>query len=572
MISRIIRSVGILFVTSFSTLSGNPAFASDPFTPNKVWFIMGQDTGTLRTFKDEVLDVDRTFPRPSGTTIYTNIVIDEVNSAPLQGFFQTANYGGGRNDLQIQLNDYDGALAVGLWLKDVACDAPNGELRNTALRALAQDPSLDDATKSIYARWLDDMIDYFIATDRDVLLRIGYEFDGVWNCYTPETYINAFRAIKKRIDEKGASKVYTVWQTANWALKVTDDRMAETHNAADEDHLTRWYPGDEYVDIIGLSHFEGATYQKYAWPTECSAQVGTYTKSPRTLQNELLDFARAHGKRVFIAEAAPKSFDIARKTARCIFGGYQAPEDRIQVSSRDIWNTWFKDFFRFIKKNRDVIGAVAYINANWDTQPQWACTPENNCSNGYWGDSRIQEDRYILNRMKVELYKPYWSKSKLFTSFLHKKYKQHDEFVAPNLSRTEGVLEAEYASTPAMWLAGDEVSGYGAPLAISGAGRSNDGQYIIFANGGSIVFDKDVTEGKSITISYAAVTPVGSFTVQVDEETPQVIDFENTNFNLTEITIPAEISEGSELTLTLSSGNVIFFDYIRINEEAPKAN
>ena len=42
---------------------------------------------------------------------------------PLQGLFQTANYGGGRNDLERQLNEYDGALAVGLYLVDTTCGA-----------------------------------------------------------------------------------------------------------------------------------------------------------------------------------------------------------------------------------------------------------------------------------------------------------------------------------------------------------------------------------------------------------------------------------------------------------------
>ena len=210
---------------------------------------------------------------------------------------------------------------------------------------------------------------------------------GVWNCYTPETYIPAFQAIKRRIDEKGATNIYTVWQGANWTVEITEPPMAATHNAADEGHLDRWYPGDEYVDIVGLSHFEGATWQTYAWTPDCITQRNeTYEKSPRELQTEILDFARAHNKKVLIAEAAPKAFDLANNTARCT-GGPSPAGGITNVTSEEIWDTWFVDFFTYIEENNDVIAAVAYINANWHEQPQWRCVAgDNSCGNGYWGD------------------------------------------------------------------------------------------------------------------------------------------------------------------------------------------
>ena len=518
---------------------------------------MGQDTGTLSDFKSEVLDKYKYFPRPDGTTIYTNLVYtpDLGNTAPLQGFYQTANYGSGRNDFIRQLDAYDGALSVGLFLKDSHCDtAPNAELRNIPLRAVAGDPTVDASILSVYDKKLDEMINYLKATDRTILLRIGYEFDGVWNCYTPETYVNAFKSIKKRIIELKASNIYTVWQSANYHVIPQDPRMANSHNTNLDDHFERWYPGDEYVDVVGMSFFVGKNYLDYAYTSQCIQDRGTLIgKSPREIQNELLDFSRKHNKPVMISEAAPQGLDLENLTARCVSG--YLPDSQFEVTEREIFNLWFKDYFEFIYKNKDVIKAAAYINTNWDSQPLWACN-ENACGNGYWGDSRIQANKKLL----------FWFTLALKILNFKNSPEQSTPFYPPYPPIVDGKLEAEYANNPFMWSLGDINPGYGD--ALTDPNTSNMGTYIIYADGGSIEFQNNVTESSSILIRYATVTESGDpenpfqFSVMVDGEKVADVPFVNTGLNYVDAIIPADVKDGSVITLQLSSGFVIWFDYI----------
>ncbi|WP_212841387.1 RICIN domain-containing protein [Catellatospora sp. IY07-71] len=108
-----------------------------------------------------------------------------------------------------------------------------------------------------------------------------------------------------------------------------------------------------------------------------------------------------------IAEAAPQGFTNGSKTRSCIFN--KSP----QATTGDaIWNTWYADFFGYIAANTDVIRAVAYINTNWDAQPDWQCNGapagQPGCANGYWGDSRVQADATVKSRFLNELRNARW--------------------------------------------------------------------------------------------------------------------------------------------------------------------
>ena len=59
-----------------------------------------------------------------------------------------------------------------------------------------------------------------------------------------------------------------------------------------------------------------------------------------------------------------------------------------------IWQEWFAPFFAYVEANRDIIRAVAYVNADWDSQSMWAAP----YAEGYWGDSRIQANTEISRR------------------------------------------------------------------------------------------------------------------------------------------------------------------------------
>ncbi|MDI1462047.1 carbohydrate-binding protein [Catellatospora sp. KI3] len=359
----------------------------------QIRFFMGQDSTTLAEYKSQVLDTDATAPRPGGVTLYTNIVFPDA----LAGVYTGVDYGSGLVDFNATLGQYPGAaLAVGLYLSDTKTGCYNQPLRAIAGTGDADVTSLTPQ----YRAKVDELVTWFKNTGREVFLRIGYEFDGPWNCYSADYYKQAYRYIKGRIDALGATKVATVWQSAAWPLNEHPDHPEWNYVITAADHYDVWYPGDDVVDWVGMSAFYGSTYAAYQWSCK-----GVDT-SPRVVQDRVLAFARAHGKPVMIAESSPQGFTTGAKTASCILNKAPAP-----VSADTIWNTWYADYFGYIAANADVIRAVAYINTNWDSQTMWQCTGSAGtagCANGYWGDSRIQADATIKSRFLSELRNARW--------------------------------------------------------------------------------------------------------------------------------------------------------------------
>ena len=178
-------------------------------------------------------------------------------------------------------------------------------------------------------------------SERPVFLRIGYEFEGEWNGYKPRDFINAWRHIVEVFDDQGVENVAYVWQSAGINLPNIED----------------WYPGDEYVNWVGYSHFDG----------------------PNPGQR-MREFAVAHNKPIMIAEATPKV-------------------DLKVVAGTTIWEQWYAPLFDRIYEN-DQIKALAYINTFWDQQPMWF-------GQG-WGDSRLQINEFVQAAWRREMEQTVW--------------------------------------------------------------------------------------------------------------------------------------------------------------------
>ncbi|KAB8166962.1 endo-1,3-beta-xylanase [Streptomyces sp. 3MP-14] len=377
--------------------------------PNEqVLMIMGQDSSTLGDYRRDVMDNPAlNAPEPGGVTLYTNLVIspDGGGDGPGAGLDGPVDYGAGVVDFPSTLAQYpESAVSIGLYLSDTDFAASCG---NQPLRAIigtndddvqAGNPSLVDR----YRAELDSMIETFRSWDRDVYLRIGYEFDGPWNCYNTDYYKQAYQYIATRIDELNADRVATVWQTAAWPLNTSPENPEWNYIVTDPTHFDKWYPGDEYVDWVGLSTF----YQ----PGSVQTQWGCATTDidPIQQQERVLDFARSHEKPVMIAEAAPQGYDNGEATSSCIMGPNPAPVDPTAV-----WQEWYDGYFSLIEENRDVIRAASYINTDWDSQTMWQCpagsqpgSPQ--CPNGYWGDSRVQANPQVLENFLNEVRAPHF--------------------------------------------------------------------------------------------------------------------------------------------------------------------
>ncbi|WP_323815133.1 hypothetical protein [Cellvibrio sp. NN19] len=392
--------------TSSVTNSAAVEFASARNLPadNKIALFMGQDSETLTEYRKEALEKDVSLPKPAGITLYTKIS-NSAKQGSLAGITKDTDYGAGMINFSKSLKEFpDAALAVGLDITD-----GHAGCKQIPTRAIAGVLGEGVTEKDVedYRAQVDKLLVFLKESERDVFLRIGYEFDGPWNCYEPESYKAAYRFIKARINELNAVNIATVWQSAAWP------RNQGIYQATDANHLEKFYPGNDVVDWVSLSTFYGDSYRDYQWTCDAlSPEWFTPVVTPRSQQDRILAFARNHKKPVMIAEAAPVGFSNSQLTTGCIFTNRTKP-----IAAEEIWNSWYADWFDYIRANSDVIRAVAYINTNWHSQGMWYCAPNStagakDCNQGYWADSRVQANPYILKKFKEEISKPVYVNGK----------------------------------------------------------------------------------------------------------------------------------------------------------------
>jgi hypothetical protein len=70
----------------------------------------------------------------------------------------------------------------------------------------------------------------------------------------------------------------------------------------------------------------------------------------------------------------------------------QSGSDKTSITDPSMWDEWFAGYFDFINLNSD-IDAVAYISADWQSQPMWGSGNQ-----GYWGNSAIGANSYIKGK------------------------------------------------------------------------------------------------------------------------------------------------------------------------------
>lgn len=293
---------------------------SAPAMGEGVKLFIGQDLGAVGGLSDYDQGYVDAFSMPDGVTSYTSL-------PSLDGLFTLADWGAGDVCAQSYVDDpaFDGVdMALGLYMVGQTENIARG-LMKTAVKRLG---------------------DFIAQSNRTVYLRIGYEFDGAWNGYEPESYIKAFQTIVDTLRDMGVTNVQTVWQSSG-------------NGSAAE--LLKWYPGDDYVDYMGYSYFDGL------W-----ALIG----------KGILELAREKGKPVFIAEAAPKR-DVKTQDAALL------------------WAAWYEPFLRHIKTNSDVIRAVSYINCDWENQRMWR--------GQNWGDSRLQANDELMLMWRETLKQDIWA-------------------------------------------------------------------------------------------------------------------------------------------------------------------
>lgn len=346
--------------------------ATEPFR-----LIIGQDLSAMRGYFAADL------PEPHGVTVYLSLMnllnpeadygglgVDEtLHPVPVE-----TDWGGGPTSAWKAVEEFGtDAIAIGLNFADYANDG-----------------LIDRLVAGELDRNIDHLARFLVMIDRTVYLRVGYEFDGVWNPGYEDgaRFIAAYRRIVDRIKAAGADKVQFVWQSATSPI---DDVIDGRHEA-----LGAWYPGDDYVDWTGISWFLPPDDRQQA-----ALADGMSAVSARSLIQEMVEFARERGKPVMIAEAAPQGIDLQYRTRANLSPVWDGPagQDQVSLTEDEIWQLWFQPLFDFLEAEADTVRALSYINVRWDEQDLWDAPYEG----GYWGDSRLEVTETLAGRWRDAL-------------------------------------------------------------------------------------------------------------------------------------------------------------------------
>jgi oligosaccharide reducing-end xylanase len=251
-----------------------------------------QVSGDFRIYEPGAAPAGQVFPTPkpevngkfapvSGKALL--LIGDDKDSVDAH-FDSTVSAPGGLSaNVDLGLNDFnDLDYLVGKY--------PNSTLSiGVTLNKLRTDEQIDTLLKTL------------AAYNRPIFLRLGFGSDDA-----PDVYVSAWKKFEEQIQVNGSLNVALVWESAS----------------CDESGIADFYPGDEFVDWVGISYCDG---------------ISTDAK---------MQFAREHLKPVML----------------------------IAESQDGSWDEWFAPFFKFVTDNNDVIRAVAYVNngqLNNENLKQW---------------------------------------------------------------------------------------------------------------------------------------------------------------------------------------------------------
>ncbi len=402
--------------SSHSTECKDPVFGHKKIVAlppcGKIAVGMGQTSNQLWDYRNKVLFADPKAPYPYSIALYTEFVRQD-DAIPGSGFLSglnTINIDAAGNLLPGHLPnrnsvDYDrctdyintneernGGLNDDMVFPATLSEYPTGVLiiapklvhpTNEPVKALSalytgQNPfNLSDDILEEYRRAMEIFVCYCKNLDREVLVRPMYEIDFEQNGYAVSgdtSYaLNAFRYFKQQMVENKAKNVGLIWHLFGSTWGKDGPLVYDTTKPA---HYDLWYPGDKFVDWIGISY----------WIANESYQLQT-PDGTTAVREIIYDFARDHKKPVVYAECSLTSLYINQNGENGSSGPYLSywfvwPQIQYPQTSKEIWDNAFAYLFREIEDNRDVVRLLSYIDSDWGPSVNW-------------GDSRLEVNDYI---------------------------------------------------------------------------------------------------------------------------------------------------------------------------------
>lgn len=210
-----------------------------------------------------------------------------------------------------------------------------------------------------------------------IFLRVGYEFDNPSFGYSnnPSSYITAYRRIVDKIKhalslhygqkrkwqrQQGRRRIWFVWHS--WGAPFASVDLK----------LLNFYPGDSYVDWIGVSIFqqiyEGDGEDSSSKVNEENNWTGAGTGSMKYVK-DVLDFAKLKDKPTMIAESTPFGGIVNNNVEMMHGNGNQEVQYNSTGKDSDSWDRWYSRVINLITRYN--ISMWCYINCDWDSQPMW---------------------------------------------------------------------------------------------------------------------------------------------------------------------------------------------------------
>jgi hypothetical protein len=144
--------------------------------------------------------------------------------------------------------------------------APPGERRVAEQPDVALARIAEGAFDDLVTSWAEDVAAY----RGPVLIRLMHEMNGFWypwgvevNGNTPRDYVRAWRRVHRIFARAGARNVSWVWSVNNVEEPGEDSR------------ISRYYPGDRYVDWVATSGFNWGTAFEWSSWRDADALLGS---------------------------------------------------------------------------------------------------------------------------------------------------------------------------------------------------------------------------------------------------------------------------------------------------------
>jgi beta-mannanase len=155
-----------------------------------------------------------------------------------------------------------------------------------------------------------------------VFFRPGWEMNGDWMPWNashyggnPRLFVSAWRHVHDVFERRGATNVVWVWSPATYERPLASE--------APWNHWTHYYPGDAYVDWVGMDGYNRGT----------AGAVSSWRSFSQIFQRLYADYASR--KPIMVAESA--SVEQGGNKADWISGARRAIRDRFTDIRAMVW-------------------------------------------------------------------------------------------------------------------------------------------------------------------------------------------------------------------------------------------